>query len=148
MSTAAGEGILGWLDAAISAAQAKAEQTAGLGTCPSWGHCTPDCHHPDGIGTNDSESVLRRCTADRKLLELHQGVPDHGRFSEPECPDDCDGQHDGPPVCMACRSYAGDPLEAPCATVLILAEGYGVWTEDKRQSWRSLRPYGWTGGDR
>ncbi|MFD8899824.1 DUF6221 family protein [Streptomyces ardesiacus] len=77
---------------------------------------------------HDPESVLRRCAADRKLLKLHQAVPDHGRYSEPECPDDCDGQHTGPPVCMACRDYAGDPLQAPCQTLLAVAEGYG-WTE-------------------
>lgn len=78
------------------------------------------------IALNDPQSVLRRCAADRKLLELHQAVPDHGRYSEPECPDDCDGQHSGPPVCMACRGYAGNPLQAPCHTMLALAEGYGL----------------------
>lgn len=75
----------------------------------------------------DPQVELRRCATDRKLLELHQAVPDHGRYSEVKCPDECDGQHSGPPVCASCRNYAGDPLQAPCPTIQILAEGYS-WT--------------------
>jgi hypothetical protein len=80
---------------------------------------------------HDPAAVLRRCAADRKLLALHQPVADHGRYSEPQCPIECDGQHSGPSVCASCRDYVGDPVEAPCPTVLLIAEGYG-WTGGKR----------------
>lgn len=80
-------------------------------------------HHP--------AAVLRRIAADRKQLELHAAVPDHGRFSERTCAETgCDGEHDEPPVCRSCRTYAGDPVEAPCDTVEILAESWG-WTEEE-----------------
>jgi hypothetical protein len=151
---ATGGDVLGWLDAAITAATGKAEAAIAFG---DGFHPGPDAAtHVYGTGFGGPylqvvvpgfdgqaeaaaehfalygpESVLRRCAADRKLLELHEPVPNHGRFSEPECPDDCDGQHNGPPVCMACRDYAGDPLNAPCLTVRLLAEGYG-WTEGDR----------------
>lgn len=97
----------------------------------SWDETRNAWNNAEHIALNDPQSVLRRCAADRKLLKLHQAVPDHGRYSEPECPADCDGKHNGPPVCMACRSYVGDPLQAPCHTVLALAQGYG-WTEGER----------------
>ncbi|MFJ2630853.1 hypothetical protein ACIO6U_02665 [Streptomyces sp. NPDC087422] len=77
---------------------------------------------------NDPAAVLRRIAADRKLLELHAAVPDHGRFSERTCEESgCDGDHSAPPVCRTCRTHAGDPTEAPCQTVEILAEAWG-WT--------------------
>lgn len=84
--------------------------------------------HADHVALNDPQSVLRRCAADRKLVALHAVVPDHGRFTEGECPPDCDGEHTTPPVCFSCRTYAGDPVQAPCATLRVVAEGYG-WTE-------------------
>lgn len=81
------------------------------------------------IARHDPAAVLRRIAADRKQLELHAAVPGHGRFSERGCDASCDGAHEMPPVCRACRNYAGDPVEAPCATVEILAEGWG-WTQE------------------
>lgn len=146
--TAPGGDILAWLDHAITAREQAANAASGrIWRADEWGNVQTDQHETvaevwplngalptsnvEFITTNDPESVLRRCAADRKLLELHQPVPDHGRYSEPECPADCDGQHDGPSVCMACRDYAGDPLQAPCHTLLALAEGYG-WTEGER----------------
>ncbi|WP_329203808.1 DUF6221 family protein [Streptomyces sp. NBC_01435] len=83
------------------------------------------------IALNDPASVLRRCAADRKLIELHQVVPDHGRYSEAQCPADCDGEHAALPVCASCRTYAGDPVTSPCPTLHTLAEGYG-WTKGER----------------
>lgn len=78
------------------------------------------------IAASDPAAALRRITAERKILALHAVVPDHGRFSEDGCdPHYCDGNHDEPPVCRSCRNYAGDPEEAPCRTIEILAEGYG-----------------------
>lgn len=154
--TAQGEDILAYLDSAITAREKLARAAADAVGGERWdgadrevvfdlpggdtvadGVMRGDMYESmkqqasDHIALNDPASVLRRCAADRKILELHQGVADHGRFSEPECPADCDGQHDGPPVCMACRDYAGDPLASPCFTVRFLAEGYG-WTEGER----------------
>jgi hypothetical protein len=166
MSTAAGGGILSWLDDAITIRSGAAKRACDGGEgrwhngwIPEWMPEVDINEQDEGSGEgvsderdrtivydeggrpskdqsvhialHDPASVLRRCAADRKILELHQPVPDHGRYSEPECPADCDGQHSGPTVCMACRSYAGDPLDAPCLTVRLLAEGYG-WTEAQR----------------
>ncbi|MFD8626635.1 DUF6221 family protein [Streptomyces hygroscopicus] len=146
--TAQGEDILAWLETAISARE-RAARSVGWDTIETVDYLWStkhlllrradeslattelDADLAQHIALNDPESVLRRCAADRKILELHQAVPDHGRYSEPECPADCDRQHSGPPVCMACRDYAGDPLQAPCHTMLALAEGYG-WTEGER----------------
>jgi hypothetical protein len=152
--TARGEDILAWLVRVISEREEAARGALAFGDAFAAGREAPDCVYGTGFGgpymrvavpgfegqteaavthfaLYGPESVLRRCAADRKLLNLHRAVPDHGRYSEPECPADCDGQHNGPPVCMACRDYAGDPLQAPCHTVLALAEGYG-WTGDER----------------
>ena len=131
--TAQGEDILAWLDRTVGEREEANRRLVGIGACPDWGHCQPECTHEnnDHRVREEAEDRLRRCAADRKILELHQGVPDHGRYSEPECPADCNGQHNGPPVCMACRDYGGDPLKAPCTTVRLLAEGYG-WTEGQR----------------
>lgn len=79
------------------------------------------------IEANSPAAVLCRIAADRKQLELHAAVPDHGRFSHRGCDATCDGSHEEPPVCRSCHDYAGDPIEAPCRTVEILAEGWG-WT--------------------
>lgn len=79
------------------------------------------------IARHDPAAVLRRIEAERKQLELHATVENHGRFSERGCGPDCDGDHYMPPVCRSCRNYAGDPIDAPCPTIEILAEGWG-WT--------------------
>ncbi|MFD9443450.1 DUF6221 family protein [Streptomyces sp. NPDC060001] len=142
---AQGENILAFLDAAISLHEERARalgggpikvKSYGSGAVQLEGaiHLDGDALHEDEvahIALNDPESVLRRCAADRKLLGLHQPVPDHGRYSGPECPAECAGEHDehdGVLVCVSCRDYAGDCLEAPCSTVVVIAEGYG-WTE-------------------
>lgn len=125
--TARGEDILAWTKNAVT----EAERIARDAVCEFMYFDTDSEAAAAHYQRQTPESVLRRCAADRKLLDLHQGVPDHGRYSEPECPADCDGQHDSPPVCMSCRDYVGDPLEAPCVTVLAIAEGYG-WTEGQR----------------
>lgn len=69
------------------------------------------------MARHNPAAVLRRIAADRKQLELHAAVPNHGRFSERGCETSgCDGDHSEPPVCRSCRNYAGDPIEAPCPT--------------------------------
>jgi hypothetical protein len=116
-TTAAGQDVLGWLDATIAKVQQEAEPRVGLGTCPSWGHCEPDCFHPDGIGVNNSADIVRRCIADRKILELHA----------------VDGtSSSGCPWCRTCSEQAPEDgyhylVPSPCPTILALAEGYG-WT--------------------
>lgn len=72
------------------------------------------------IAANDPESVLRRCAADRKLLELHRPQQTGAGF----------------PDVQECRTCSADSLgdgyqylvPAPCPSLLALAEGYG-WTE-------------------
>ncbi|MGW5690306.1 DUF6221 family protein [Streptomyces asiaticus] len=68
------------------------------------------------IALNDPESVLRRCAADRKLLELH------GRHED-----------DGCRTCVEWSEteYYHVPVPFPCDSFSALAEGYG-WTEGQR----------------
>ncbi|WP_086564918.1 DUF6221 family protein [Streptomyces africanus] len=70
------------------------------------------------IALNDPESVLRRCAADRKLLERHRPQQDGSPF-----PDSMQ--------CRTCSEDGGDGYQylvpAPCPTLRDLAEGYG-WT--------------------
>jgi hypothetical protein len=159
--TAPGGDILAWTDHAISAHEAAAtaaatahggrwvqgfpEQHKDPAMHYGWDadmvHLSQDNPHiayqclSDEIAAltvlHDPESVLRRCAADRKLLDLHQAVTDHGRYSGSQCPAECAGQHKGPLVCASCRDYAGDSVEAPCSTAVLIAEGYG-WTEGER----------------
>lgn len=72
------------------------------------------------IAANDPDSVLRRCAADRKLLDLHRPQQTGAGF----------------PDVQECRTCSADSLgdgyqylmPAPCPSLLALAEGYG-WTE-------------------
>lgn len=116
MSTAAGEGILSWLDTAIT----KAEQDA-----VRWHDVECDVHGTSLIdaivlesatlcGCGGPESVLRRCAADRKLLTLHEPRPFLG------------GGMPDPAECSECHNQA-----FPCPTIVALAEGYG-WTGGDR----------------
>lgn len=74
------------------------------------------------LSLHDPESVLRRCAADRKLLELHQPMEDPAVI---------------PPNYLHCHTCCApllgemDQVPFPCATVLALAEGYG-WTGGER----------------
>ncbi|WP_042174609.1 hypothetical protein [Streptomyces sp. NBRC 110035] len=125
--------LLAWLDRAISKAEADADRWHDV-ECESHGTGLIDAIVLRDATLCDCAgpaAVRRRCAADRKLLELHKAVPDHGRYSEAQCPADCDGEHSAPPVCASCRTYAGDPVAFPCPTVRVVAEGYG-WTEGER----------------
>lgn len=55
-----------------------------------------------------------------RVRKLHAAVPDHGRFTDGTCPNYCDGSHEEPPVCLSCRTHAGDPVAFPCDTVRAL----------------------------
>jgi hypothetical protein len=108
--TARGEDILAFLDCVLAEQERSLTPLVGLGTCPDWGHCRPECTHQFGI--NDAEAKLRRCASERKLLELHGG---RGH----SCPAyDYDGDLD---------EHAQFYDHEACPVVLHLAEGYG-WT--------------------
>ncbi|MBM9509972.1 DUF6221 family protein [Actinacidiphila acididurans] len=137
---------LAFLRAAHTTAEARAEAAAARAWSGEWeydhmvreirdlsnGNELAQIHLPEighFVEANDPAAVLRHIEAERKQIELHATVENHGRFSERGCDADCDGDHYMPPVCRSCRNYAGDPIEAPCPTVEILAEGWG-WTSD------------------
>lgn len=136
--TTAGERILAFLDTAITA-----REKAAHGTPPGpWSVRLDDdaIIAPDGItvaeafalsgqqtraildliALNDPQSVLRRCTADRKLIALHQ--PDGWTCkvcaNEEQADEDSEGEY----------HWSRPGLAFPCPTIVILAKGYG-WTE-------------------
>lgn len=73
------------------------------------------------IARHDPAAVLRRCAADRKILDLHRN--DGGNCStcrgEPEREVLWDGTDET-------WSWTSPPVEFPCGTVRALAEAYGV----------------------
>jgi hypothetical protein len=138
--TAQGGDLLAWLDNAISVREAAARK-ATAGVCPDWvssavrhvaRNCQIECSHDDHQGfdqpewgryddsphiiLNSPESVLRRCAADRKLLELHG-----------------DRYHSCP--AKSATGYLDEWTQFnygdTCPVVLLLAEGYG-WTGGER----------------
>jgi hypothetical protein len=150
--TAQGEDILAWLETAITAREDVAREACDGGEgrwhngwCPEdeleEGETDSGCGVSDErdrtvvydegrptkaqsvhIAANDPASVLRRCAANRKLLELHRPQPDGTGF-----PDSFQ--------CRTCSQDGGDGYQylvpAPCPTVLAIAEGYG-WTGGER----------------
>jgi len=90
------------------------------------------------IADNDPSSVLRRCEADRKLVELHGMVWRNIGWLEWD-----EGEHAEMsaeiPVCGLCvpkhSSFPRreDVLEGPCRTVRFLAEGYSVSVDSKEE---------------
>jgi hypothetical protein len=135
--TAQGEDILAWLNAAITRRE-EAARDAARSYGPRWARpVDTDLVRvsEDGIWFqalsdeiaehvvyNDPESVLRRCAADRKVLELHRPQQDGSGF-----PDSMQ--------CRTCSQDGGDGyrylVPAPCPSVVALAEGYG-WTGGER----------------
>ncbi|MFJ6069082.1 hypothetical protein ACIQHU_39335 [Streptomyces tendae] len=111
--------VLAWLETAISEREQAAQRLVGVGGCPDWGHCQSDCTHEsrDAQVQQDVADRLRRCTADRKLLELHRPQQTGAGF----------------PDIQECRTCSADSLgdgyqylmPAPCPSLLALAEGYG-----------------------
>lgn len=142
--TAQGEDILAWTNDAIIERETVALAAAALQDDPEngWGivddssYAVPSkrrfisphiglTHEPESaehIVLNNPASVLRRCAADRKLLELHAPQPDGTGFP--------DGMQ-----CRTCSQDGGDGYQylvpTPCPTVVALAEGYG-WTGGER----------------
>jgi len=79
-----------------------------------WDEARNAWNNAEHIAANDPASVLRRCAADRKLLELH---------AQDSLPNGIDLDE--------CRTCGGVNEPWPCPTLLTLAEGYG-WTEGER----------------
>jgi hypothetical protein len=142
--TAQGENILAWLGAAIARREDVARAAANLQDDPEngWGivddssYAQPGkrrtispyigiTHEPESaehIVLNNPADVLRRCAADRKLLELHYPQQDGSPFIDSF-------------QCRTCSQDGGDGYQYlvpfPCPTVLAIAEGYG-WTGGER----------------
>lgn len=130
--TARGEDILAWTKSAITrAAKAATAASGNEWHVDDWGNVQTGQHetvaevwplraepnsNAQHIALNNPESVLRRCAADRKILELHSRQDDDG--------------------CRTCvewseTEYCHVPVPFPCDTFSALAEGYG-WTEGER----------------
>ncbi|MGO1025598.1 DUF6221 family protein [Streptomyces rubiginosohelvolus] len=137
--TAQGEDILAYLDRAISATESVARSAADAHG-PTWnwgadGEVTGGTRFPDGgfmsegalqaktpaeaehAALHDPESVLRRCSADRKL------IAEHGPCSDQD---------------LGCKGCGFNNQEESmvdhyedCPVLCALAEGYG-WTEGER----------------
>lgn len=139
--TAQGEDILAYLDRTITEreriARSAARNSAGcwiandegesfavsddLGDVVVYNEGAPSGLQPDHIALNDPASVLRRCAADRKLIELHRPVILRGGGGAK--------YFDTTTVCTSCEPPRQFPENAyPCPTLRALAEGYG-WTE-------------------
>jgi hypothetical protein len=119
----------GWITQQIDKtehqARAAAELQAPQWTCPSTGVvdlgddliATGDRDVAYHIALHDPAMVLRRCTADRKILEVHKPYGGRGY-----------GGH----ACTGCgelsEDWAVDHTNG-CPTLLALAEGYGLTPE-------------------
>ena len=129
-----------WLRAALDAAERGAQAAAKRAWSPHWeydssvrqirdlnnGNELANIYFPE-IGNfsaaNDPAAVLRRITADRKILAEHT---DDGYGSCKRCA----GDHEDDCECGTVSGYhLREHLDYPCATMRLLAEGYG-WTEE------------------
>lgn len=124
----------GWITQQIDhtehQARAAAELQAPQWTCPSTGVVdlgddlisTGDRDVAYHIVRHDPAAVLRRCTADRKILDTHKP---YGQSWEPYACIGCG--YDGSDYCS---DWITDHVN-DCPTLLALAEGYGL-TEEQR----------------
>lgn len=89
-------------------------RVAGLGIViyDEGGHDMDQAEH---IARHDPASVLRRCAADRKILELHPSAQEEIGWTEEIT------------ICYTCRYDNGlDSYSFPCPTIVALAAGYGI----------------------
>ncbi|QLJ06774.1 hypothetical protein HZZ00_37735 (plasmid) [Streptomyces sp. NEAU-sy36] len=87
-----------------------------------WDESRNAWNNAEHIALNDPASVLCRCAADRKILDLHSRIEDGTQLSVDF------------PQCKTCCEEGGYEREAetfPCLTLRLLAEGYG-WTGGER----------------
>ncbi|MEU5660043.1 hypothetical protein ABZ802_31160 [Streptomyces sp. NPDC047737] len=120
--TAQGKDILAFLDCVFTEQERALTPLVGIGTCPDWGTCQPECTHQFGI--NDAEAKLRRVAAERKIVDLHRPVTLRGGGGSE--------YFNTTIVCTSCEPPRQFPETAyPCPTIVALAEGYG-WTEGER----------------
>lgn len=138
--TAQGEDILAWLNDVISSREAAARDAAraygpvwvrpidtDMVRVSSgdriWFQCLSE-EIAEHVVYNSPEVVLRRCAADRKILELHGPVILRGGGGAK--------YFDTTRVCRSCEPPQQFPEHAfPCDTLRALAEGYG-WTGGER----------------
>lgn len=110
-------GLHEWIEGEIKRREEAATPLVGLGTCPDYGHCQPECSHE--VGVNESAAILRWCAAHRKILTAH---PYTTRVINP-----VDGRPSAGFGCETCHDWDGVPEgRGNCATILALAEGYGL----------------------
>jgi hypothetical protein len=91
--------------------------TAVVDTGEDWPITTEAGPIAEHIADNDPATVLRRCTADRKILEVHKPYGGRGY-----------GGH----ACTGCGELSEDwavEHANDCLTLLALAEGYGLTPE-------------------
>ncbi|WP_448333522.1 DUF6221 family protein [Streptomyces sp. DSM 41534] len=138
--TAQGEDILAWTNAAISRREDAARHAARVygpkwvrpvdtdvvrvstDSNGIWFQCLSE-EIAEHVIYNSPEVVLRRCAADRKILELHS--PDNGDCSACAEPEQYSEDSEG------AGEWTRSAVPFPCDTVRALAEGYG-WTEGER----------------
>jgi hypothetical protein len=127
-------GLHEWIEGEIKRLEAAArdhQQACGSWEFDSFVHEVRDrCNagtvaavYRDGTGQfimlNDPDAVLRRCAADRKILAAH---PYTTRVVNPGY-----GPHTAGFGCETCHDWDGVPEgRGNCATILALAEGYGL----------------------
>ncbi|WP_399553898.1 DUF6221 family protein (plasmid) [Streptomyces anulatus] len=146
------ENILAWLNRAVSEREAVAHAALNHGRGSAWrangatveiatgqpvyadvfeetvvfNEGSPTEEQAAHIAANDPQSVLRRCAADRKLIELHGGQGHTCPVTESE------GAPYGARFDFQGMSAAVSFLpEEACTVMQLLAEGYG-WTEGER----------------
>lgn len=146
--TGQGGDILAWLEAAVAERENAARAAKSFGDAFAAGPEAPDCLYGTGDGgpylrisvpgfegqteaavahfaLYGAASVLRRCAADRKLIELHRPVILHAGSTGA-------AYFDTTRVCRSCEPPRQFPETAyPCPTIVAVAEGYG-WTEAQR----------------
>jgi hypothetical protein len=138
--TAQGGDILAWLESAIMRRESAAKSASpgpwvpgGIGDYGWTVHTgvrsvetedseigQADAKH---IALNSPSATLRRCAADRKLLELHR--PDGSACVVCAGPEESDENSEGE------YEWSRPGLPFPCPTVVAIAEGYG-WTGGER----------------
>ncbi|MGW0920070.1 hypothetical protein ACWD3J_13770 [Streptomyces sp. NPDC002755] len=116
-------GLHEWIAGEIKRREEAVSALVGLGTCPDWGHCLPECSHE--APAKPAADVLRRCAADRKILAAHPRI---------EAPEAILPYLNAQPgfACETCHADDGVVRGGGnCATILALSEAYGLEPADR-----------------